>query len=74
MVVEMSPVAKQWNDGEIMSRLAQARQAVGAVPADFIAAAKSAYACTPPVGHRRRRGPEPSAGGERRLPPRRCGL
>lgn len=44
MAVEVSPVAKQWNDDEIMGRLAQARQAVGGVPADFIAAGKSAYA------------------------------
>lgn len=44
MAVEVSPVAKQWSDDDIMGRLAQARQAVGGVPADFIAAGKAAFA------------------------------
>jgi len=44
MAVEVSPVAKPWNDDEIMGRLAQAWQAVGDVPADFIAAGKAAFA------------------------------
>jgi len=37
-------VAKQWNDDEIMGRLAQAWQAADDVPADFIAAGKAAFA------------------------------
>jgi len=44
MVVEVSPVAEQWNDDEIMGRLAQAWQAADDVPADFIAAGKAAFA------------------------------
>jgi len=47
MAVEVGPVAKQWNDDEILGRLAQAWQAAGDVSADFVAAGKAAFACPP---------------------------